>query len=98
MIRGSDDFYPRDRGSHSPHIYANAFNGLMISNCGLQVTARGVAIKVEVLLLLVVLVFVLFCGGGVRGGVRGYLSDGLWRRDRSRGETRARSAVCTVGK
>eukprot|EP00752_Nemacystus_decipiens_P017232 g15436.t1 len=36
VIRGSDDFYPRDRGSHSPHIYANAYNGLMISNCGLQ--------------------------------------------------------------
>ncbi|CAM9329467.1 unnamed protein product, partial [Laminaria digitata] len=36
VIRGSDDFYPRDKASHSPHIYANAFNGLMISNCGLQ--------------------------------------------------------------
>lgn len=37
VIRGSDDFYPRDKASHSPHIYANAFNGLMISSCGLQV-------------------------------------------------------------
>lgn len=37
LIRGSDDFYPRDKGSHGPHIYANAFNGLMISCCGLQV-------------------------------------------------------------
>ncbi|CAM9961822.1 unnamed protein product, partial [Sphacelaria rigidula] len=36
VIRGSDDFYPRDSLSHGPHIYANAFNGLMISNCGLQ--------------------------------------------------------------
>ncbi|CAM9742069.1 unnamed protein product, partial [Ectocarpus sp. 12 AP-2014] len=36
VIRGSDDFYPRDKGSHSPHIYANAFNSLMISSCGLQ--------------------------------------------------------------
>ncbi|CAN0263343.1 unnamed protein product, partial [Ectocarpus sp. 4 AP-2014] len=36
VIRGSDDFYPRDKASHSPHIYANAFNSLMISSCGLQ--------------------------------------------------------------
>ncbi|CAN0345806.1 unnamed protein product, partial [Discosporangium mesarthrocarpum] len=36
VIRGSDDHYPRDKASHGPHIYANAFNGLLISNCGLQ--------------------------------------------------------------
>ncbi len=30
-IRGSDDFYPQDTASHGPHLYSNAFNGLMIA-------------------------------------------------------------------
>ena len=58
MIRGSDDFYPRDRGSHSPHIYANAFNGLMISNCGLQVNAFRLLRRLTVPLLTVPLLAV----------------------------------------
>ncbi|CAM9277558.1 unnamed protein product, partial [Chrysoparadoxa australica] len=36
LIRGSDDFYPRDPSSHGTHLYANAFNSLLLARCGLQ--------------------------------------------------------------
>ncbi|KAG5188142.1 hypothetical protein JKP88DRAFT_178296 [Tribonema minus] len=34
IVRGSDDFYPRDPASHGTHIYANAFNALLLAYCG----------------------------------------------------------------
>ncbi|KAG5183354.1 raffinose synthase or seed imbibition protein Sip1-domain-containing protein, partial [Tribonema minus] len=34
IVRGSDDFYPRDPASHGTHIYANAFNALLLAHCG----------------------------------------------------------------
>lgn len=34
VIRGSDDFYPRDKASHGAHIYANAYNSLLLAHCG----------------------------------------------------------------
>ncbi|KAG5175037.1 raffinose synthase or seed imbibition protein Sip1-domain-containing protein [Tribonema minus] len=39
LIRGSDDFYPRDEASHGSHLYSNAFNALLIGHCGLQAKA-----------------------------------------------------------
>lgn len=36
VIRGSDDFYPREDSSHGPHLYTNAYNSLLISSVGLQ--------------------------------------------------------------
>lgn len=36
VIRGSDDFYPREDTSHGPHLYSNAFNALLLSNLGVQ--------------------------------------------------------------
>mmetsp|Transcript_18004 Transcript_18004/g.23702 ORF Transcript_18004/g.23702 Transcript_18004/m.23702 type:complete len:953 (+) Transcript_18004:80-2938(+) len=36
IVRGSDDHYPRDKASHGPHLYNNAFNSLLISFVGLQ--------------------------------------------------------------
>jgi raffinose synthase len=36
LIRGSDDFYPRDAASHGTHLYSNAFNGMLLARCGLQ--------------------------------------------------------------
>ncbi|CAN0114655.1 unnamed protein product [Ectocarpus sp. 12 AP-2014] len=36
VIRGSDDFYPREDLSHGPHLYSNSFNALLLSNLGVQ--------------------------------------------------------------
>lgn len=36
VLRGSDDFYPREEHSHGPHLYTNAFNALLLSNLGIQ--------------------------------------------------------------
>ncbi|CAM9389758.1 unnamed protein product [Chrysoparadoxa australica] len=36
LVRGSDDFYPREDASHGPQLYANAYNSLLLSFCGLQ--------------------------------------------------------------
>lgn len=36
VIRGSDDFYPREDSSHGPHLYANAYNSLLLSSLGVQ--------------------------------------------------------------
>ncbi|CAM9418058.1 unnamed protein product, partial [Hapterophycus canaliculatus] len=36
IIRGSDDFWPREDLSHGPHLYSNAFNALLLSNLGVQ--------------------------------------------------------------
>jgi raffinose synthase len=45
VIRGSDDFYPRDAASHGTHIYANAFNSLLLAHCGaLQVRNTAVSL------------------------------------------------------
>jgi raffinose synthase len=34
VVRGSDDFYPRDSASHGTHLYANAFNALFLGHSG----------------------------------------------------------------
>lgn len=34
VVRGSDDFYPRDAASQGCHLYANAFNALLLAHCG----------------------------------------------------------------
>ncbi|CAM9672683.1 unnamed protein product, partial [Laminaria digitata] len=36
VIRGSDDFYPREDSSHGLHLCANAFNGVLLANLGVQ--------------------------------------------------------------
>jgi len=36
VVRGSDDFWPQDAGSHGPHLFANAMNSLLIANIALQ--------------------------------------------------------------
>lgn len=36
VLRGSDDFYPREPNSHGPHLYSNAFNALLLANLGVQ--------------------------------------------------------------
>ena len=34
LMRASDDFYPRDRASHAPHLYANAYIARVAASLG----------------------------------------------------------------
>ena len=36
VVRGSDDFWPKEVASHGPHLMANAVNALLISQIGLH--------------------------------------------------------------
>lgn len=36
VVRGSDDFWPKEMASHGPHIMVNAINALLISQIGLH--------------------------------------------------------------
>eukprot|EP01041_Mallomonas_annulata_P000312 gene312-570_t len=36
VVRGSDDYWPKDAASHGPHLYANTMNSLLLSHVGLQ--------------------------------------------------------------
>lgn len=36
VVRGSDDFWPEQAASHTPHLVANAYNSLLLSFIGLQ--------------------------------------------------------------
>eukprot|EP00981_Chlorochromonas_danica_P007777 scaffold1882_cov163-Ochromonas_danica.AAC.8 len=36
VVRGSDDFWPEQTASHTPHLVANAYNALLLSFIGLQ--------------------------------------------------------------
>jgi len=36
VVRGSDDYWPKDAASHGPHLYANTMNALLLSHIGLQ--------------------------------------------------------------